>query len=381
MENKSKYIVLTPFFPSDNSHVGSYIYDQVKAIIALSDYDIKVIKVSSFFSSEKDYSFEGIEVKIFRVFDFPFFIFSGLFNWVNEIRIKQFFKDHNFVAELSLIHAHVCYPSAYLANAISRIVKVRTIAQHHGIDVLQLLNGRFRLLTKLQNRFLTIRSINQLNNIDLNLSVSYRVQNELHTFNNYNPKAEYVLYNGVDRAKFYPIELLNKFDKFQIGCVANFWKIKDHISLIKAVELIVIDGIEDIELRLIGSGNELAKCKQYVIDNKLELYVYFEKEIKHEELNVFYNELDLFVLPSYYEALGCVFLEAWATNTTVVSIEGQGFAELIIKDERNNLLAKEKSPISLKDKILGEYNRKRSYPFVEKYDIKTTIKEFIDHYL
>jgi len=43
------------------------------------------------------------------------------------------------------------------------------------------------------------------------------------------------------------------------------------------------------------------------------------------------------------------------------------------------LLADEKSPISLKEKILGEYHRKRSYPFDEKYDIKNTIKEFINH--
>ena len=381
MENKKKYIVISPLFPNDISHVGSYVYDQIKTIIDLSDYDVKVIKVISFFSSEKDYNFKGIEVKIFRVFDFPFFIFPGLFNWINAIRIKQFFKDHNLVGELSVIHAHVCYPSAYLANAISSIVKVKTIAQHHGIDALQLLNGRSRLLTKIQNRFITNRSLTQLNNIDLNISVSYRVQSELHTFNNYNPKAEDVLYNGIDRTKFYSIDDIAKSEKFQIGCVANFWKIKDQISLIKAVELIIINGTEDIELRLIGSGMELVKCKQYVIDKKLELYVYFEKEMKHEKLNTFYNELDLFVLPSYYEALGCVYLEAWATNTPIISIEGQGFAELIPTDETNNLLAKEKSPISLKDKILGEYNRKRSYPFVEKYDIKTTIKEFIDHYL
>ena len=381
MENKKKYIVISPLFPNDNSHTGSYVYDQVKTIINLSDYNVKVIKVISLFSSEKDYNFKGIEVKVFKVFDLPFFIFPGLFNWVNAIIIKQFFKAHNLVAGLAVIHAHVCYPSAYLANSISSFVKIKTIAQHHGIDALQLLNGRSRLLIRIQNIFIANRSINQLNNIDLNVSVSYRVQNELNTFKNYNPKAEYVLYNGVDRTKFYPMNLINQTDKFQIGCVANFWQIKNQISLIKAVELIIIDGIKDVELRLIGTGMELVKCKQYVIDKKLELYIYFENEMKHEKLNKFYNELDLFVLPSYYEALGCVYLEAWATNTPVISIEGQGFSELIPADETNNLLAKVRSPISLKDKILSEYNNRRSYIFNERYNIKSTIKKFIDHYL
>ena len=75
-------------------------------------------------------------------------------------------------------------------------------------------------------------------------------------------------------------------------------------------------------------------CKRYVKDNNLLEYIYFEKEQKHSELNIFYNQLDLFVLPSYYEALGCVYFEAWATNIPVISIEGQGFTELVGEDEK-----------------------------------------------
>jgi len=381
MGNKKKYIVITPFFPSDNSHVGSYIYDQVKTIIDLTNYDVKVIKVASIFSFEKDYFFKGIEVKIFKMLDFPFFIFPGIFNWVNSMMIKKFFNRNKYFENLSIIHAHVCYPSAYLANAIKYNRKVKTIIQHHGIDVLQLLNGRFSFLTKLQNDFIRKRTLNQLNMIDLNVSVSNRVKNELHTFDNYKPKKEYILYNGVDRFKFYPISGLKKTDKFQIGCVANFWKIKDQISLIKAVEIMIADGFKDVRLRLIGEGVELEKCKKYVLYKKLEKYIFFEKQMKHENLNNFYNELDLFVLPSYYEALGCVYLEAWAANIPVISVEGQGFSELVSENEMENLIAKKQSPESLKDRIFEEYKKRRIYVFNEKYDIRNTISEFVKLYL
>ena len=208
MENKKKYIVISPLFPSDNSHAGSYVYDQVKTIIDLSDYNVKVIKVTSIFSLEKDYNFKGIEVKLFKVFDLPFFIFPGLFNWVNTIRIKQFFKAHNLVAELDVIHAHVCYPSAYLANSIATVLNVRTMIQHHGIDALQLLNGRLSFITKVQKKILINRSLKQLNKIDLNISVSNRVRNELHLYPNYFPAQEYVLYIGVDRTKFYNMNVI-----------------------------------------------------------------------------------------------------------------------------------------------------------------------------
>lgn len=381
MESKKKYIVITPFFPSDKNHVGSYIYDQIKTLLSLTNYDIRVVKVVSMFSREKDYIFKEFEVKIFKVLDLPFFIFPGILNWLNSFRIKKLFNKQNYLKNLSLIHAHVSYPSAYLANAIKSNSKVKTLIQHHGVDVLQLLNGRFSLLTKLQNNFVRKRTLNQLNKIDLNVSVSNKVQNELHTFSNYRPKEECVLYNGVDMTKFYPLERVKKSEVFQIGCVANFWKIKDQISLIKAVELITAIGIKDIKLRLVGVGIELEKCKKYVSDRKLEKYIFFEKEMRHEKLNVFYNELDLFVLPSYYEALGCVYIEAWATNIPIISIKGQGFSELIVENEKNNLLADEKSPESLKEKILGEYNRRREYPFDKKYNIKNTISEFLEKYL
>ena len=101
----------------------------------------------------------------------------------------------------------------------------------------------------------------------------------------------------------------------------------------------------------------------------------------YDKLNNFYNSIDLFVLPSYHEALGCVYLESWATNTPFIGIEGQGISELIPDHEKGNLLAIKQSVDSLKEKILAEYNRRRSYPFVSKYDIKSTIKEFVDNYL
>ena len=379
MENKKKYIVISPLFPNDNSHVGSYVFDQVTAINTLSDYSIRVIKVTSIFSLEKDYIFKGIEVKIFKVFDLPFFIFPGLFNWLNSFRIQQFFKTHNLVTDLDVIHAHVCYPGAYLANSVAAVLDVKTIIQHHGIDALQLLNGRWSFISRIQKRVLKNFSLKQLNKIDLNISVSNRVKNELHLYPNYLPKQEYVLYNGVDRTKFYKIDIIKSTNKFNIGCIANFWPIKDHINLIKAIHLLVNEGVDDIVLRLIGTGEMLSYCKGFVKANHLEEYILFESERPHEEINNFYNEIDLFVLSSYYEASACVLMEAWATDTPILSVKNQGISELIPANEVKNLLVDEKSAESLRDKILGEYNRKRNYFFDSKYDIKNTINEFINH--
>jgi len=351
--------------------MGSYIFDQLNEIRKQSNFNIKLVKIVSILSNEKDYLFKNFQVKIFKVIDFPFFIFPGFFNFINKMRFRLFLKNNN-IENIKFSHSHVSYPSSYLVEDL----ECYKIIQHHGLDVLQLTNGRNKFIKNIQKRFLIINTIKKLNNADINIGVSDLVLKQLRNYKTYNPKKEFVLYNGVDRSKFFKKESY-KDDIYTIGCVANFWEIKDQISLIKAIEFIIEDGITDIELRLIGTGKKLDFCKQYVKNNNLVKYIYFEKERKHSELNIFYNQLDLFVLPSYYEALGCVYLEAWATNIPVISIEGQGFSELVGEDEKNNLLAKKISPESLKEKILGEYSRKRQYPFDEKYDIRRTISDFL----
>jgi glycosyltransferase involved in cell wall biosynthesis len=374
LKNKDTYLVVTPFFPSNESFVGSYIFDQLNELRNQTNFNIEIIKAVSIFSSEQDYEFKGFNVCIFKTIDFPYFIFPAVFSQINK---KRFFKllKKNKIKNIKYSHSHVSYPSAYLVEDLV----CKKIVQHHGLDVLQLLNGRSNLIKKLQKNYLIKRTIRQLNRVDLNIGVSELVLNQLREYPTYAPKGEIVLYNGVDTSKFYPL-YFTKNEIFTIGCVANFWEIKDQINLIKAVEAISLEG-NNILLRLIGSGIKLDECCNYVKEHNLESIISFESNKEHTELNVFYNEIDLFVLPSYYEALGCVYLESWATNTPFIGIEGQGISELMPDHEKGNLLAVKQSIDSLKEKILGEYNRRRIYPFVSKYDIKNTIKEFVDGYL
>ena len=370
MENKKTYIIITPFFPSKNSFVGSYIFDQVNELRNQTNFNIEIVKMISIFSYEKDYKFKGFSVHVFKTIDFPYFIFPGVFNQINK---KRFFKllKKNKIENIKYSHSHVSYPSAYMVEDLV----CKKIVQHHGLDVLQLTNGRNKFMRNIQKRFLIRNTIKHLNNADINLGVSNLVLEQLRNYKTYNPQNEFVLYNGVDTSKFFEKETA-KNDVFTIGCVANFWKIKDHITLIMSIQRILEEG-NNIKLRLIGSGPTLPSCKKYVVENNLSKYIIFEKEIAHEKLNDFYNSIDLFVLPSYFEALGCVYLESWSTNTPFIGINNQGISELIPVHEIDNLLADEKSTSSLKEKILNEYNRKRRFPFDEKYDIKNTICEFL----
>ncbi len=370
MIKSNTYLVVTPFFPSNKCHIGSYIFDQLNEIKKQSTFDIKLVKIVSLFSNEKDYYFKNFQVKIFKIIDFPFFILPGFFNSINKSRFSYFLKKKN-IENIKFSHSHVSYPSSYLVEDL----ECCKIIQHHGLDVLQLTNGRMEFFRYIQKGFLIRNTIKYLNNADINIGVSNLVLQQLRNYKTYNPSNEFVLFNGVDRSKFFKKEIKNN-DIFTIGCIANFWKIKDHITLIKSIQSILENGIK-IKLRLIGSGPTLKSCKKYVNENNLSKYIIFENEIAHEKLNDFYNSIDLFVLPSYFEALGCVYLESWATNTPFIAVEGQGISELIIDEDRNKILAQVQSIESLKEKILIAFNNRKSYPFNKKYDIKNTILNFL----
>ena len=364
------YLVVTPFFPSNRCHIGSYIFDQLNEIRKQSSFDIELVKIVSLFSNEKDYLFKNFQVRIFKVIDFPFFIFPGIFNFINKMRFKYFLKKNN-IKNIKFSHSHVSYPSSYLVENL----ECKKIIQHHGLDVFQITNGRNKFLRNIQKTFLITNTIKHLNNADINIGVSNLVLQQLRNYKGYNPQNEFVLFNGVDRSKFFKKETV-KNDIFTIGCVANFWKIKDHITLIKSTQRILESGIK-IKLRLIGSGPTFRSCQKYVLNNNLSKYIFFEKEISHDKLNNFYNSIDLFVLPSLYEALGCVYLESWATNTPFIGIEGQGISELIVEEEKKIILAKVNSIESLMEKILIRYNKRESYPFNSRYEIQNTIFDFL----
>ena len=369
--------MITPFFPTKTDYKGIYIYDQVKEIQKQTGFNIQIIKVVSFFSNETDYMYDGFNVIVIKILDLPFFIFPGLFNYINRFRVNSLIEKKG-IFNIRYIHAHVTYPSAYLANMISDKTEAYTIVQHHGIDILQLNNGRINFIRRLQASYLIKKSIKELNNISRNIGVSKRVINELQSYKDYNPKMnEYIFYNGVDTSKFYPLKV-KKNNEFIIGCVANFYKIKDHITLIKAVHYLSVEG-KKIKLRLIGSGPTLTACYNYVHKHNLASIITFESEKAHNELNVFYNEIDLFVLPSFYEALGCVYLESWATNTPFIGIQGQGIAEVISKKQQDVYLAKANNLISLKECITTVMDSNNKFLFDKKYDIRNTVSNFLNN--
>ena len=162
-----------------------------------------------------------------------------------------------------------------------------------------------------------------------------------------------------------------------IGCIGNFWPLKDQITLLKALSILIKEKeILNIKIKFVGSGATQKECKDYVRSNHLEGYVNFLSEVDHTELNRFYNSLDLFVLPSYYEAFGCVYTEALQVGVPIIAVEDQGIAEVIHENDKKNYFIKKNDFRMLSEKILFFYKQK-NYEINYNLDINLFIKDFL----
>ncbi len=375
------YIVITPFFPSKGSFRGSYLLDQAKAIQSNSNHKLTVIILSSFFKkSDENYTFEGVNCITFQLLDLPSFIFPGIFHSINLSRFNVFLKKNGLTPnDKSIIHGHINYPSLNFLEFFSKKYKCKTILQHHGLDILQTQTGlRLPFLKNIQNKIILKRFKSFSTYISTHIAVSSVVKSELIKIVPKLKNRLYVCANGVDTSKFYVDSLKKtKNSKFIIGCVANFWELKDHITLLKAVKILNDEGVKNIHLKLVGNGETFKQCFEYAKNNNIDCE--FVDEIKHSELRTYYNQLDLFVLPSKYEAFGCVYLEALACGVPFIGVKNQGIEDVVPDGLKDFQLVEKNSPSDLSKLISYFYSNKLTIKFDEKYNIDNTIRQMLNH--
>lgn len=128
-----------------------------------------------------------------------------------------------------------------------------------------------------------------------------------------------VIKNGIETKKYiYNEEIRQKIrekynlkNKFVIGHVGRFESVKNHIFLIDVFQEILKKNSEAV-LLLVGTGSLEEKIRQKVIDLGLEYNVIFVGLCSN--VNEIYQAMDVFVLPSIFEGLPIVGVEAQASG-------------------------------------------------------------------
>lgn len=328
------YLVVTPFFPEPDNFRGPYVLDQVKAIQRISDYRVVVIKPYPFWKKSSDYVIDGIRVYRCPSWNLPSNIWQNkLCDYFSANSLKSKLKEIGVdIKDIAVCHTHVASLGFYALAIKKSNPNCMSVVQHHGFDVFGVTDGKLAKYKWHEEHCITYgRDI--CNAMDLNIGVSKKTLDYVKSYPGVQLRKEYVLYNGVDTTKFYPPQHKERNQNFTIGCIANFWPLKDQMTLIRAVERLVVGGKENILVRFIGTGATREECETYVREKELCKHFSFEDEVMHDQLLSFYQSLDLFVLPSYWEAFGCVYTEAYACGVPFIAVKGQGISEIIPEDD------------------------------------------------
>ena len=102
---------------------------------------------------------------------------------------------------------------------------------------------------------------------------------------------------------------------------------------------------------IIGEGPEQCRLVRLAEDLDLQDRVFFMGRRPHDEVYRYMSLCDLFVLPSWRESFGIVYLEAMSVGKPVIGCWGQGI-EGIIRDGEEGLLVRPKDVSSLQEAML-----------------------------
>jgi glycosyltransferase involved in cell wall biosynthesis len=114
----------------------------------------------------------------------------------------------------------------------------------------------------------------------------------------------------------------------KILSVGNLIPIKGHIHLIRAMAAIAQE-FPSLELDIIGDGAERERLATLTRQLRLEDKVHFLGRQSRAQVAEAMRRCTIFALPSRYEGLGCVYLEAMSCGKPAIGCRGQGIAEII----------------------------------------------------
>lgn len=141
---------------------------------------------------------------------------------------------------------------------------------------------------------------------------------------------------GYNEKIFYPLEKYEKKDKVELIYAGKFDESKGFYELVKAFKLISKER-NDVNLTLIGALNEDNINKLEKLGNDMEnIFIY--NVVNQKELGNVLRQKDIFILPSYFEGLGLIAVEALGSGLRAVTTNIDGLMEFLGEKINNSEL-------------------------------------------
>ncbi len=317
--SKLHVLTLTPFYPSDGDHVsGCFV---AEALRQLQDYGVSssVIAVDSIYhparKSSHDFPAEWIRYPQvpgnLGLSSAGKFLGAALLNRVRQLHRRK---------PVSVIHAHAALPCGHAAAFLSRRLGIPFVVTIHGLDVF---NRCFE--NGIAARWRRKASLRVYTSAHKAICISEKVRGLLAEGTS-KPIAAEVIYNGTNPDLFVPGPVRQGLASILI--VGNLLAGKGHELLLTAFSRLK-DLHPDLQCHMIGEGADRDRFASLAGKLGISDRVHFLGRRRRAEVAKAMQECTVFVLPSRYEGLGCVYLEAMACGKPAIACSGQGIDEII----------------------------------------------------
>lgn len=144
----------------------------------------------------------------------------------------------------------------------------------------------------------------------------------------YDKKSFDIIPNGVDTEVFYPIEKADS-DEFKILFVSRLIERKGLQFIIPQLQKIQDSTEKKVKLVVVGDGPYRERLETITREYKVTDMVEFVGQKNKKEIVPFYQNADLFILPSAKEGMPNVVLEAMACGLPIIMTPCEGSKELV----------------------------------------------------
>ena len=351
---KRNLLIITPDFPdSTNTYTGGIFIKNFVDTVRSCFQDIVVV-APVFFSGGlmpndrlcKDYRYDNVSVFYPRCLFLPRCL--GLPGITN--RSKLAFDTRPYVVErlvrrlgrtFDIIHAHFTWPSAHIGVTLKERLNIPVVTTIHEDPVW--LSEEIEMDHPLiQGAWMNSDAILRANTYDIDRLKTYNTK-VFRVSNGFS-----AIFRPMDRTACRAALRLPD-DRCILLSVGNLEAIKGHRYLVSAIRNIVSEH-PNVLCVIVGSGPERAALEKQIVEEGLSEYVMMAGGKPHDEIPLWMNACDLFVLPSLNESFGVVQIEAMACGRPVVATDTPGSREIIVSD-RHGLVCQPGNEGDLAEKI------------------------------
>lgn len=319
-ENPLHVLTLTPFYPTaQDDAAGCFVAEPLEAFDP-SKVASTVFAVQPFYRGAVK-SRAGSDARWLRYFSLPggfglptagAFLFARIVSEVRELHRAR---------PIDVVHAHGPLPCGHAAMLLNTELGLPFVVTVHGLDAFATnqVSGRAgEWCRRISQR--VYRSSRRV------ICISEHVREQVLEGTGRSCRTS-VVYNGVDPQIFSPGANTELNEPILLS-VGNLIAIKGHDVLIRAVGSIAQE-FPALTLSIIGEGVERERLEKEA--QKLQIWdrVKFLGRRSRREVATAMRDCTIFALPSRYEGLGCVYLEAMSVGKPVIGCRGQGIAEVI----------------------------------------------------